>query len=60
MDLCHCMQTAILSSLCSLPQAYEEGLFGQLSMDVGNLYTNIGLVYRRMRNLDKAEEAYLK
>ena len=54
------MQTAILSSLCSLPQAYEEGLFGQLSMDVGNLYTNIGLVYRRMRNLDKAEEAYLK
>ncbi|KAK7104847.1 hypothetical protein V1264_019502 [Littorina saxatilis] len=41
-------------------EAYEEGHFGQLTMDVGNLYTNIGLVHRRMNNLDKAEEAYLK
>ena len=43
-----------------MPQAYEEGLFGQLSMDIGNVFTNIGLVYRRMKNLNKAEEAYLK
>ncbi|XP_076442527.1 uncharacterized protein LOC143281281 [Babylonia areolata] len=41
-------------------EAYNEALFGQLNMDVGNVYTNMGLIYRRMKDLNKAEEAYLK
>ncbi|KAK7481186.1 hypothetical protein BaRGS_00027619 [Batillaria attramentaria] len=41
-------------------QAYEEGCFGQMPLEVGNLFTNMALIYRRKKNLDKAEEVYLK
>nr|KAG5695192.1 hypothetical protein BaRGS_018314 [Batillaria attramentaria] len=46
------------SGVC--PEAYEEGCFGQMPLEVGNLFTNMALIYRRKKNLDKAEEVYLK
>lgn len=41
-------------------EVYEEVSFGQMSFDVGNVFTNMGLIYRRQRNYVKAEEVYMK
>lgn len=45
---------------CTLLQAYEEAYFGQLPLDVGNLLTNMGIIYRWKHDLVKAEEMYQK
>ncbi|KAK7481187.1 hypothetical protein BaRGS_00027620 [Batillaria attramentaria] len=41
-------------------EAYEEGCFGQMPLEVGNLLTNMAIIHRRKGNWDKAEELYMK
>jgi hypothetical protein len=41
-------------------EAYDDANFGEMTMDMGNVYTNMGLTYRRMGDLDMSEKMYLK
>ncbi|KAK6183050.1 hypothetical protein SNE40_010602 [Patella caerulea] len=41
-------------------KGYNEIYFGQQPHELGNLYTNIGLAYRRKKDYDMAEKMYRK